>query len=85
MVKNRSEVMKKISNSIIVIFLIFSFGCKQRSIEPQLKEEHPIDSVMEESGEKVRDANEGIKKGFEESKEELKEKTEELLTDTIPH
>ena len=40
---------------------------------------------MEESGEKVRDANEGIKKGFEESKEELKEKTEELLTDTIPH
>lgn len=77
--------MKFLKNSFLVLLLFFSFGCKERHFEPQLKEEHPVDSLMEKGGENVRDANEGIKKGFDESTEELKEKTQELLTDTIPH
>lgn len=75
--------MKKIFKLCFFISLGIVMSCSNIKTDPHQKDENTIDSVLEEKGEKVKDVNEGIREGFEESKDELQNRTEELLTDSI--
>ncbi len=53
-----------------ILLLAVMMSCSNKNAKPQ-KEENFIDSVMEKEGQKVKDVNEGIKDGFDESTKEL--------------
>ncbi len=77
--------MQPIIKTIIIISFTVMMRCSNNNPEQPQKVDRTIDSVIEEGGEKVKDANEGIKEGLEESKEEFREKTKKLLGDSISH
>ncbi|MFI5171520.1 MAG: hypothetical protein ACHQFW_03975, partial [Chitinophagales bacterium] len=68
---------------VLVFLTAIIMSCGPKDQEPEVKDEKKIDSLLEVSGEKIKDVNEGVEKGYEESKDEIKEGIENIKEDSL--
>ena len=75
--------MRYLIKFIILISVYTAVGCERSLNTPEQTFENQEDSISNAQRVKIQDVNEGVKKGYDESKEEFREKSEKLMIDSI--
>ncbi len=63
---------------LLMTIMLFAFFISCNSRDPEKQEKIKVDSVLDESAEKVKDANQGVKEGYDDAKDEIEEVADSL-------